>query len=269
MPSYALLSPGSVLSVLGPHPECPLQIGLSYRQNLFSPFRSLPWCCLHSSAPVSWVSAPRSECAGHRLSTRPRAAVWWRSLCPKQGCGLGGRSSTRAVGPGSKGTQRTVDRWRWRLSGRSAAGAAPALENPRRVIWPYKDTRARAAGWARWPGEPGAVASAPRQPAGRRLFPWWRYHRPFVWLNLLPCFLVFGSHGQPSLRPGLGSRASCYAVQRAVAADTQGRNDMGLLSPGHVRVAGSCLSAAWCKHGWVICRFGGRNYVCVVHTMTW
>lgn len=42
LPSYALLSPGSVLSFLGPHPGCPLQTGLSCRQNLSSPFGSLP-----------------------------------------------------------------------------------------------------------------------------------------------------------------------------------------------------------------------------------
>lgn len=77
------------------------------------------------------------------------------------------------------------------------------------------------------------------------------------------------AHSQSSLHPGLGSRASCYAVQRTVAAATQGRNDMGLLSPGHLRVAGSLpecsLVQAWMGH----LQIRGRNYVCVVHTLTW
>lgn len=56
-----------------------------------------------------------------------------------------------------------------------------------------------------------------------------------------------------SLRPVLGSRASCYAMQRTVASATQGRNDMGLLSPGPSSVFGGpirgrSLIQAWMGH---------------------
>lgn len=169
-------------------------------------------------------------------------------MCLKQGCGLGGGRSTHARW--GRGLGEPSGLWTGGCSG-SAGGVQPALRPPSRTpAESFDHIRTHAPGWRAGRAGPGSQARW-RAPLGSRSSPVLLLTPPQTFCLTYPSALLPGvwrTRVNPRCALALAPGLVAMQCRELLAAATQGRNDMGLLSPGHLQVAGCVVKS--CNYGW-------------------